>query len=364
MNVPTAKPSPTQPTERPNGLYAANSQSILPKALATSIDKKLSTKTSASVHHNHHHANGNNDLNYSTAKCQNNAKNQSAYAKGLTNGSRATASQAKPPNTRLAGKPNGCRNCVTRDATDANGRRPCGGGVVSMPKLKCDRRPTANVIDSTSTDSDKMPMDAKRSAIISAASLRRNSIDAFRLLRKPVFRQSLDDDYSLANVRRQSFDDIAFKAPARPYAAHNGTTNGDYGGPANGTNGRKLVKHMSLEEYGDATARLRKLEMKMRKHKINALRYVNGKEPTNGHATDSRKLLDYQVGSTINGTAQPKVEPFARVRADCVYPKIGVENVLHGKGGAQHRRATSNGSYGIITASELHKLRTSAERIS
>lgn len=363
MNVTTAKPSPTQHTKRQNGLYPVNSQSILSKTVAGS-DKKVSAKAIAIVNHNHNHnhTNANNELNYSTLKCQNNAKNQSAYAKSLSNGLKSTVPLAKPPNPRPPNKFNCCRNCVIRDPDDANGRRP-SAGVVSMPKLKCDPRPPlSHAMDPTSTDSDKVSMDTKRSASILAASLRRNSIDAFRLLRKPAFRQSLDDDYSLANVRRQSFDDIAFKAHAKSYGAHNGTTNGDYAMPANGTgNGRKLIKHMSLDEYGDATTRLRKLEMKMRKHKVNVLRYVNGKEATNGHSMDARKLLDYQVGT---GTAPMKGDPFARVRSDCVYPKIGVENVLHVKGQSQQRRATTNGSYGIITASELHKLRTSAERIS
>lgn len=345
-----------QPTNKPNGQLAANSQSILPKTIVGN-EKKMPVKP------NHNHNNGNHELNYSTLKCQNNAKNQSTYTKAMANNMKSNVPHSKLLNgsgstyVRVTNKLNCCKNCVIRDTDDINGRRT-SVGVVSMPKLKCHIKSTMNGIDSTSTESEKMSMDAKRSAIISTATKRRNSIDAYKIIQKPTFRRSFDDDLSY-NSRRQSFDDNCFKPPNKSYQMNG---NGDYHGKTMADDkNRKLFKQMSLDEYGDATDRLHKLEMKMRKHKINMLRYVNGKAHGGNlpGAMNSQKTLDYHMG---NG-ARLKVDPFGRMRTDCVYPKIRVENVLHEKSG-QSRRATTNGSYGIITASELHKLRASAERIT
>lgn len=398
----TTKPSPMQYAKKPNGQLAVNSQSILPRTLPNTYEQKVR------AHNNNNnyitsHPNGNTELNYSTVKCQNNAKNQSAYAKALANTIKTTMSHpTKPPPPSSYAAPcvritkfNSCKHCMVRDTDEMNARRTSAAGVVPMPKLKCDmmRSTTAAtaaaaLMDSTSTttDSDKMPMDAKRqsAAIISAATMRRSSIDTYNIYRKSAFRQSLDDEYSYANARRQSLDDNVFKAPqttvAKSYQSHNGGgSNIDYhvtraaNGIGDSDINRKLIKQRSLDEYGDATARLRKLEMKMRKHtKINVLQYVNGNGKQlnggsvtsgnqRGKTTDTRNMLNYQL---VNGGAQKmKVDSFGRVRSDCVYPKISVENAVHGKG-PQTRRMTTNGSYGIITASELHKLRTSAERIT
>lgn len=359
-----------QPTNKPNGPFAANSQSILPKTIV-GHEKKMPVKS------NHNHINGNHELNYSTLKCQTNAKNQSTYTKALANNMKSNVPHTKLVNgsgstcVRLTNKLNCCKSCVIRDTDEMNGRRT-SVGVVSMPKLKCDIKSTMNAFDSTSTESEKLSMDAKRSAINTTATKRRNSIDAYKIIRKPIFRRSFDDDLSY-NSRRQSFDDTCFKAANKSYQMNgnghghghgngNGNGNGDYQCKVMADDkNRKLFKQMSLEEYGDATDRLHKLEMKMRKHKINMLRYVNGKAHGGNlpAAMDSRKTLDYHMG---NGT-RLKVDPFGRMRTDCVYPKISVENVMHEKRGPS-RRASTNGSYGIITASDLHKLRASAERIT
>lgn len=120
----------------------------------------------------------------------------------------------------------------------------------------------------------------------------------------------------------------------------------------------RLIKQKSLDDYSDATARLRKLEMKMRKHKVDVLKYANNHNQTNIY-TDQKKLLAYPPSNHI----RHKLDPFARSKVDCVYPKIGVDSMLQSKSQSFRKNGT-NGSYGIITSSELYKLRGTPERVT
>lgn len=289
---------------------------------------------------------------------------------------------------RLTNKLNCCKSCV-RDTDDALAKKCVS--EMSIPKMKNDTKFPSQFIDSNangSYDADqtkyKLSTDAKRSTIPGA--FRRNSIDANAILRKSTFKRSLDEDLlNAGDFRRQSFDDCTGKATTNqrhlkkltpPQSEHHNDfhRNGNGNGNGNGhgaylsqsvgkhitsNDNRRLIKQKSLDEYADATARLRKLEMKMRKHKVDVLKYANEHDQSNIY-NEQKKLLAYPAASNHFRT---KLDPFARTKADCVYPKIGVDSVIHSKSPA-FRKNVSNANYGIITSSELYKIRGTPERVT
>lgn len=367
ISSPATKPPTTEYRKKLNNI-STNSQSILPKTV-TQTDKKVPAKYNTTN-------NNSNEFNYSSLKCQNDAKNHSTYSnqyrsEALSNNTKSTSIQSKHLNgsyQRLTNKLNCCKGC-SRDTDETNTRKQ-NANVISMPKLKNDTtKCVSHTMNSNMNGIYKLSNDVKRSII--SATFRRNSVNANAMLRKSAFKHSLDDEYyTNGNARRQSFDDTVFNKTIKQHS-NNGNTDNYHvsnsvnnnnqipSNDSNNNNNKRLIKQMSLDEYKDTTARLRKLEMKMRKHKIDVLKYVNGRKEPNIF-NDPKKLLAYQTPDNNNRT---KLDPFVRTKSDCVYPKISIDNVLQNKN-TQLRKNSSGGSYGVISASELYKLRTAGERVN
>lgn len=261
---------------------------------------------------------------------------------------------------RLTNKLNCCRSCV-RDSDDAQ---------VKNAKLKNDTKYPSHFIDSNHYYEQakcKLPSEVRRSSISDA--LRRNSMDA-NTLRKSMGKHSVDEELlNGVDFRRQSFDDNGrllkkLTPPQLEYQSdlhRNGNGHGlsqSFGKHVTSNDIQRVVKQKSLDEYNDATARLRKLEMKMRKHKVDVLKYANDHDQSNIFS-EPKKSLAYPPPNHF----RTKLDTFARAKADCVYPKIGIDSVVRSKN-PPLRKAHSNGSYGIITASELYKLRATPERVT
>lgn len=354
---------------------------------------------------------------YSSQKCQNDAKQHSSYSRifhpKLISNTKPTSIQPPPPPasssssstamqqqqqkqqlqqqrqyngsyTRLTNKLNCCKSCV-RDADDVLVKK-CASEA-SIPKLKnaTKYQSSSQFIDSNANccyepDDLKCRLlgDAHKTNIL--RTLRRNSFEANSVLRKSTFKRSLDDDLlNGSNFRHHSFDECTLKATSNqklpkkqtpPQSNHqndfhhcNGNGHVNYlmqpaGKQSTLIDNNRLTKQKSLDDYSDATARLRKLEMKMRKHKVDVLKYANNHNQTNIY-TDQKKLLAYPPTNQIRS----KSDPFARPKVDCVYPKIGIDSMLQSKTQSFRKNGT-NGSYGIITSSELYKLRGTPERVT
>lgn len=380
-NDTVSKSSPTDSLKKAS--TTSNGRTILPKTITTqscNVDKRIPPNATNS-----------------SQKCQNDAKQHPSYSsvfhsKPISNSKPTSMTQqtVQPRQingsyARLTNKLNCCKSCV-RDTDDVLAKK-CANEM-SIPKLKSDTKYSSQFIDSNANccyDQDqqkyKIPMDAKRSTIPGA--FRRNSIDANAVLRKSTFKRSFDEDVlNAGDFRRQSFDDCNGKATTNqrylkkltpPQSEHqsefqrngNGNSNGAYlsqsvGKHISSNDNRRLIKQKSLDEYADATARLRKLEMKMRmgKHKIDVLKYANEHEQSNIY-NEQKKLLAYPASNNFRS----KLDPFARSKADCVYPKIGVDSVIHNKSPA-FRKNITNANYGIITSSELYKIRGTPERVT
>lgn len=385
---------------------SSNGRMILPKTITgtqSSAEKKM-PPTNATYS--------------SQIKCQNDAKQHSSYSsvfhsKPITNSkptsinsttttTTTTMLHHQPPSrqingsyTRLTNKLNCCKSCV-RDTDDALLKK-CTNEV-SIPKLKNDIKYPSQFIDSNANccyESEqqskyKLTNEARRSTIPGA--LRRHSNDTNSMLRKSNFKHSFDENLihgggggggGGGDFRQHSFDDgkttmtnvrllkKLTPSPTRIEQKHQSdfhrNGNGNYLSQsinkhlATSNDNRRLIKQKSLDDYTDATARLRKLEMKMRKHKIDVLKYANNQDQTTVYA-DPKKLLAYPPPNHFRS----KLEPFARTKADCVYPKIAYDSVLQSKPTTVYRtkNGTNGGSYGIITSSELYKLRGTPERVT
>lgn len=401
------KSSPTENYKK-RSVTPSNGRTILPRTV-TSIDnnnKKVQPRYPTEV-------NG-----YSSQKCQSDAKPHhssysSAYHSKTLNHTKSTSSiqqqlqhqqqhqqvHSKHVNgsrTRLTTqKQNFCKSCV-QEANEQNGKKSNNANTVTMPKLKNEAKSQHHIDSSSSSQFEaehlkhKLQSETKRPLL--ATTFRRNSLDANAFLQKSTFKRSFDDDYYSNETRRPSFDDGSVKEttnqqkysrkispplfnthPQHNDAAHyqrdrNGYVNGaGAGGDSHlfhknsitTNDNSRLIKQMSLDEYTNATARLRKLEMKMRKHKIDILKYVNGKEQSNGSFGDPKKLLAYQAPNQY----RTKLDPFLRTKSDCIYPKLNIDSVFQTKN-SNTRKSTSSGSYGIISAADLHKLRTTTEHVT
>lgn len=332
---------------------------------------------------------------HSTQKFQNDIKHHSSYLsvfhpKPITNPKPASTQQQSPSSslsvqqhqqqpppplparqingsyTRLTNKLNCCKSFV-RDSDD-----------VSITKLKNDCKCPSQFKDSNGNGSYETELQPKYKFLIEErrstipGALPRKSIDANSVLRKSKFKRSLDDDLlNVGDFRHNPFDEKTIQnvrhlkklTPPQLDQSdshnHQRNKNGNYlsqsiGKHITASNGnRRLIKQKSLDDYTDATARLRKLEMKMRKPKIDVLKSTI--------YTDPKKLLAYPSSSNH---FRSTLEPFPRAKADCVYPKIGVESVLQIKTQSNRKNGTNGGSYGIITSSELYKLRGTPEHVT
>ncbi|XP_055296591.1 mitogen-activated protein kinase 15-like [Sitodiplosis mosellana] len=383
--VSNSKSSPTDSLRKVPLSSSSNSRTILPKTITTNTsvtDKKVPT-----------------NANYSTQKYPNDAKHHPSYSsvfhskpipntKPTSIQQQSTTVQPRQVNgtgsyARLTNKLNCCKSCVREPDTDALVKR-CANDVL-IPKLKNDTKyPPSQYIDSNANccyESEqepkyKMPSEARRSTIPGA--YRRPSNDANAMLRKSTFKRSLDEDLLHAgDFRQSSFDAksttntrlLKKLTPPQPeyQSEFQRNGNGAYLSQSMGKHivnasneNRRLIKQKSLDDYTDATARLRKLEMKMRKHKIDVLKYANDHDEPTIYATDPKKLLAYPPSNHFRN----KLESFARTKADCVYPKIGIDSVLSSKTPAFRKNGSNGNSYGIITSSDLYKLRGTPERVT
>lgn len=375
--------SKSSPIENLRKVSSSNGgRNILPKTITASqscSDKKPTTTIITNV-------------NYSSQKCQNDAKQHPSYsvfhskpiAKPTSIQQQQQQSTVQPRQingsyARLTNKLNCCKSCI-REPDDAIGKK-CSNEV-SIAKLKNDTKyqsqsqfieSNINYEQEQQQPKYKLPSEARRSTIPGA--LRRSSIDPNVILRKSTFKRSLDEDLlNAGDFRRQSFDECPVKATTNqrilkkltPQSEHQSdfhrNGNGNYlSQPVSKhiIDNRPLIKQKSLDEYSDATARLRKLELKMRKHKIDVLKYANDHDQSPIYS-DPKKLLAYPSANHF----RTKLDPFARTRADCVYPKIGIDSMLQSKNASYRRNGSNGGSYGIITSSELYKLRGTAERVT
>lgn len=363
------------------------------------------------------------ELNYSLQKCQNDAKPYhssylSAYHAKMSNNAKPTSSSVQnhhqqhqqQPNQqnqipskqlngsygRMTNELNCCKSCV-RNGDESNIIKKSNGNCVPMPKLKNDTK--SQQIDSNSSSplelehsKYKLSMNSKQSII--SATFRRNSMDANAIRLNSTYKRSFDDEHYFYNnnnnnngnrTGRQSFDDGAVKettnqklgpkaSPPQLYQHNQHTTATKNHRNGNGNisdncylshlvnnnsvasnDNRRLIKQMSLDEYTNATSRLRKLEMKMRKHKIDVLKYVNGKEQSNGRFGEQKKLITYHTANHF----RTKLDPFVRNKPDSLYPKLGFDSKLQNKTSNLHK-STLNGSYGIISAADLYKLRATS----
>lgn len=396
------KTSPTESVETKSPSQS-NSRTILPKSLTTiDYSKKVQTKHSG-------------ELSYSSQKCQNDAKPHhssclSVYHPKMLNNAKPTSSsvhhqhnqqphqQNRIPSKQLNGSyarltnQLNCSKNGVRSGDEGHIMKKSNGNYVPMPKLKNDTK--SQQINSNSSISlelehskYKLPTKSKQSII--SATFRRNSMDANAIRLNSTYKRSFDDEYYFYTSnnndngsRRQSFDDGAVKETTNEKLSrkvsppqltqHNqhtvATKNHRNGNISNNchlshltnnsiasNDNRRLMKQMSLDEYTNATARLRKLEMKMRKHKIDVLKYVNGKAQSNGRFSGQKELLTYHTPNHF----RTKLDPFMRIKPDSLYPKLGVDSIPQNKASNLHK-STLNGSFGIISAADLNKLRATS----
>lgn len=367
-------------------------------------------------------------VSYSSQKCQNNAKEHPSYSsmfhsKLITNTKPTSIQQQQPPPppgstsslqqqqqqqqkqingsyTRLTNKLNCCKSCV-RDADEALAKKCVNDVLLSKPKTQYTDSNLNGCYDRDQITKGKLFGDVRKPVSMAPSAMRRHSMDTNGLLRKSTLKQSFDDDLMHVGFRHQSFDDamtnkVHQRLPKKltpPQLEHqndlhrNGTSNyltQPAGKLTTLNDSRRMIKQKSLDDYTDATARLRKLEMKMRKHKVDVLKYANDHNQSNIY-TEQKKLLGYPAAgpplavslSSSSPSLPPnqlrnKLDPFARTKIDCIYPKIGVDSVMPPpttttaatNKNAAFRKANTNGSYGIITSTELYKLRGTPERVT
>lgn len=390
---------------------SSNGRTILPKTITSQQQPGYDRKTVPT------------NVSYSSQKCQNDAKQHSSYSNVLQPKLISTSKQLPPPRPppsspplpstnmqhqqkqmngsygSLTNKLNCCKSCV-RDADDALVQKCADDILLSKPKMTA-KYHSIDLNSNYSYERDhqikcKLPENHARKTTMISGAIRRNSIDVNGLFRNPSLMHSFDNGNDLHGrraSRQQSLDDCDIKAsthqpsflkklsPAQSEPPQNddyhrngnvtyltqsvakqhsttttATTNGD---------GRhRVIKQNSLDNYPDAPARLRNLDMKMRKHKVDVLKYHTNDHEKSSIYTDHKRMLSYPPTNQFRS----KLDPFTRggtfVNADCVYPKIGVDSLLQSKNSTFRKNSTNGGSYGIITSSELYKLRGTPERIT
>lgn len=376
---------------------SSNGRTILPKTITAQQQPGPDRKTLPT------------NVSYSSQKCQNDAKQHSSYSNVLNQKLISTSKQPslppRPPSSsptnmqhqqkqmngsygRLTNKLNCCKSCV-RDADDALAHKCASEILLSKPKMAAKYQSidsNANCCYEHDQIKGKLPENHARKTTLISGAIRRNSIDVNGLFRNPTLVHSLDNNdlHGRRAMRQQSLDDCDTKAnahqtflkklsPAQSEPQNGFHRNGNVtyltqsiakqNATANGGDGRRVIKQNSLDNYPDAPARLRSLDMKMRKHKVDVLKYTNDHNEKPPIYSDHKRLLSYPPTNQFRS----KLDPFTRatyLNADCVYPKIGVDSLLQNKNSTFRKNSTNGGSYGIITSSELYKLRGTPERIT
>lgn len=117
--------------------------------------------------------------------------------------------------------------------------------------------------------------------------------------------------------------------------------------------------------------RLKSLESKIRKHKIDAIRNVKEYSYSPMQSKPSSMLNNVNTDTKY---LQTKLDQFTsskkrlKEHADRMngsFQNMGVSNVLNNNSKAAQRQSAANGghNYGVISASDLYKLRTPTESI-
>lgn len=348
-------------------------RTILPKTAKTSTNDK-GTKYS-------------DDFSYLSDKCQQNAKychlsySNNYNRKSLNNNVKVVSStvqhqqrlHSSEPNdtfTHFSNESNNCKNCIQN--TNDTGSTKSHKKSISMPKLKNDvKLQQTNHLNSN----NRFEMDNSKH--------KNYTFDTKRFLISPPFEcNSTNSSYKRAyetDARRRSLDDCTVneitnqkhcrKCSPRQLKVSNSSIHPN--GNANDSNfttyivkktlpkgtNKKLVKQMSLDEYTSTTERLKNLEMKMKAYKFNGLNHINGRSSSGGSLLEQHLLLAHQPSNRFN----LKSDLIARDKLHCIYPNIGVESINQNK---TLRNSTFNGSYGIISAADLHKLRSTTKQFT
>lgn len=346
------------------------------------------------------------NVSFSSQHCQNEGKQHSSYSNVLNSKLISEKHQPSlpppPPSSspsptnmpyqqkqtngsygRLTNKLNCCKSCV-RDAEDALVHK-CANDILSKSKMTTKYHSVdsnSNCCNERDQIKCKLPESHSKKTTLISGAVRRNSIDVNGLFRNPSLMHSFGNNDLHGRRAIQSLDDCDIRAnthqpflkklsPAQSESLNDFHRNGNVTyltqsvakqNTANG-DGRRVIKQTSLDNYPDAPTRLRSLDMKMRKHKVDVMKHTNDHEKPSIY-TDHKRLLSYPPTNQFRN----KLDPFTRStysNGDCVYPKIGIDSLLHTKNSTFRKNSTNGGgSYGIITSSELYKLRGTPERIT
>lgn len=277
---------------------------------------------------------------------------------------------------------NCCRSCSQETDADTLGRANLRKvETVTMPRLQ-----QANGNRSVADVNYKKPESKKPSMIPSALPSRESIKPTNNIFRKMSLQKpsDIENRFIGSDYRRQSLDDSATNGKQMPKQLSSI-------GHMRVGDGQRMQTYSTIIDKYDKNRKLtsmlskdrkqlindehlKSLENKMRKHKIDAMRNVKeftyspmqqqlSKTSTmpNGADSDSKYL-------------QSKLDQFAsskrrlREHADRMngsFQKMGIDSVLHNNTKAAQSRSAAIGghNYGIISASDLYKLRTPTESI-
>lgn len=285
------------------------------------------------------------------------------------------ATNAAPRSRFTTNNLNCCKGCSQENDMDAMVRGNLRKvETVTMPKLQ-QNRPVS--------DMKYQKPEGKKSSMIPASLPSRESMNSSGIFRKMSLRKpsEIDNRFTDSDFRRQSLDDSA-------------------------TNGKRLTKTLSsiehshigdqqrMHSYTTATDKfeanrkmssmlgnnkkqqvvsddhLKSLESKIRKHRIDAMR--NAKEYSYGPIQPKPSAMLNGVNSNAK-FIQTKLDQFTsnkkrlKEQADRMngsFQNMGIDSVLRNNAKTQSRSAAIGGhSYGIISASDLYKLRAPTESI-
>lgn len=356
---------------------------------------------------------------FSSIKCHSDIKSNSQYTntqqpKSVFTDLKTTStnpSNFKSVNgsyTRITNKLNCCKSCSQDTDESTNTINRAKPKALSMPKLKNNCK-YFDSFDHNYFDIDdelRYKGPEKKRSIISATFGRRASMDANGFLRKASFKRSLATNQFEMDNRRQSLDESTFKVKAptnakliTKLASTQETSNTNepyrYGVSSNGRltssfadkceanrapsiENKKLMKQRSLtDDYYESNTRLKSLENKMQRHKIDVLKFINDQKETKNIFEQSQQAKKPIVNSVHSNDARSdkyfrsKLEQFVSTKNELrenstklnySYPKLGIENVLqNNKSRSLKNETTTNGSnYAVISAADLYKLRSSS----
>lgn len=282
-----------------------------------------------------------------------------------------------PPRSRFTtNNLNCCKSCSQETDADTLGRASLRKvDTVTMPKLQ-----QANGNRSVGDVNYRKPED-KKSAMISSVLPSRDAINAtnsiFRKmsLRKP---SDIENRFISSDFRRQSLDESATnckRMTKQLSSIGNMRINGPPRMQSYSTMGDKYESNQRLSSMLSNSRNqiinedhLKSLESKIRKHRIDAIRNV--KEYSYGPMQSKPSAMLNGVNSDTK-YLQTKLDQFTSSkkrlkdhadRMNGSFQQVGISSVLQNNSRAEQRRSGGH-SYGVISASDLYKLRTPTESI-